>query len=225
MNGVEIAHLYLPATEVGGDFYDVLALEDGRLALAVGDVAGHGVSSGLVMSMARSALAVQTTFDPDVVAVFRTLNRVVFQSARKRLLTTLCYALLDPRRRELRYASAGHLFPYRVTPGGKVDSLESVSYPLGVRDAIDIVPRAARLEPGDLLLLFSDGLVGAGATARTSPSASSAWRRRCAVRPAAPRRRCATRSSTRSAASPRRAARGRPDDADPADAGGLIQPA
>ena len=62
--GVDIAHCYLPASEVGGDFYDCLALEDGRLAVAVGDVAGHGVSSGLVMAMTRSALAVQVTFDP-----------------------------------------------------------------------------------------------------------------------------------------------------------------
>ncbi len=115
LNGVELAHTYLPATEVGGDFYDVLALEDGRLAVAVGDVAGHGVSSGLVMSMAKSALAVQVTFDPEVEAVFKTLNRMVFQSARKRLLATLCYALVDPVRREMQFASAGHLFPYRVS--------------------------------------------------------------------------------------------------------------
>jgi len=112
--GVDLAHAYLPATEVGGDFYDVLALADGRLAVAVGDVAGHGVSSGLVMSMAKSALAVQVTFDPDVRAVFQTLNRMVYQTARKRLLTTLCYLLLDPAERELLYASAGHLFPYVV---------------------------------------------------------------------------------------------------------------
>ncbi len=112
--GVDIAHAYLPASEVGGDFYDVLALEDGRLAVAVGDVAGHGVSSGLIMSMAKSALAVQVTFDPEVAAVFNTLNRTVYQTARKRLLTTLCYAVLDPRRLELLYASAGHLHPYRI---------------------------------------------------------------------------------------------------------------
>ncbi|HYN23112.1 MAG TPA: SpoIIE family protein phosphatase, partial [Thermoanaerobaculia bacterium] len=87
--GVEIAHAYLPASEVGGDFYDVMGLEDGRLAIAVGDVAGHGVSSGLVMSMAKSALAVQVTFDPSVGAVFNTLNRTVYQTARKRLLATL----------------------------------------------------------------------------------------------------------------------------------------
>lgn len=163
LNGVDLAHAYLPATEVGGDFYDVLALEDGRLALAVGDVAGHGVSSGLVMSMAKSALAVQVTFDPEVASVFRTLNRTVYQTARRRLLTTLCYAVLDPKRRELLYASAGHLFPYRITKEGKVEALESVSYPLGVRGDLEVSARMARLDEGDTLFLFSDGVVEARA--------------------------------------------------------------
>ncbi|MEE8137639.1 MAG: PP2C family protein-serine/threonine phosphatase, partial [Thermoanaerobaculia bacterium] len=161
LNGVRMTYTYLPATEVGGDFYDVLALEDGRLAVAVGDVAGHGVASGLVMSMAKSALAVQVSFDPEVEAVFTTLNRMVFQSARKRLLATLCYALIDPQRREMSYASAGHLFPYRITTEGKVDALESISYPLGVREQIEVRVRAARLESGDSLFLFSDGVVEA----------------------------------------------------------------
>jgi hypothetical protein len=159
--GVDIAHAYLPASEVGGDFYDVLALEDGRLALAVGDVAGHGVSSGLIMSMAKSALAVQVTFDPEVAAVFNTLNRTVYQTARKRLLTTLCYAVLDPRRLELLYASAGHLHPYRIAATGRVDPLESIAYPLGVRGELNVIPRLARLSPGDTLFLFSDGIVEA----------------------------------------------------------------
>lgn len=159
VNGVRMAHAYRPATEVGGDFYDVLALEDGRLAVAVGDVAGHGVSSGLVMSMAKSALAVQVTFRPEVEEVFGTLNRMIYQSARKRLLTTLCYALLDPRSRELFYASAGHLFPYRISSAGEVDALESVSYPLGVRTDLEVRVRSERLESGDMLFLFSDGVV------------------------------------------------------------------
>jgi hypothetical protein len=157
--GVEVAHLYRPATEVGGDFYDVLALDDGRLAVAVGDVAGHGVSSGLVMSMVKSALAVQVTFEPDVAAVVARLNRMVYQSARRRLLTTLTYALLDPRRGELTYACAGHIFPYRVTARGQVHELESGDYPLGVR--LDVEPRVhrERVEAGDYVVLLSDGLV------------------------------------------------------------------
>ncbi len=159
--GVELAHIYLPASEVGGDFYDVLALDDGRLAVAVGDVAGHGVSSGLVMSMARSALSVQVDFDPTVKSVFATLNRVVYQSARKRLLTTLCYALVDPEKRELEYASAGHLFPYRVALDGRVDALESVAYPLGVRESLEVRVRKSHLDEGDTLFIFSDGVVEA----------------------------------------------------------------
>jgi hypothetical protein len=159
--GMDVAHSYLPASEVGGDFYDVLALEDGRLAVAVGDVAGHGVSSGLVMSMAKSALAVQVTFDPEVAAVFRTLNRTIFQSARKRLLATLCYAVIDPKRLEMLYASAGHLYPYRVSADGKVEALESTAYPLGVRGDLQIVPSMVRLLPGDTIFLLSDGVVEA----------------------------------------------------------------
>ena len=162
--GVEVAHAYLPATEVGGDFYDVHELADGRLAVAVGDVAGHGVSSGLVMSMAKSALAVQVGFDPGVEAVFATLNRMVFESAGKRLLATLCYAVVDPGERRLTYASAGHLFPFRIGAGGEVEALESVSYPLGVRRELPVRVRSTRLEAGDFLVLFSDGVIEARRT-------------------------------------------------------------
>lgn len=159
--GLELAYTYRPATEVGGDFYDALPLADGRLAVAVGDVAGHGVSSGLVMSMARAALAVQVAHDPRVEAVFATLNRLVHQSARKRLLATLCYAVVDPVRRTLELASAGHLSPYRVTGAGRVEALEAGAYPLGVRAEIEVRARWASLEPGDLLVLFSDGVIEA----------------------------------------------------------------
>jgi hypothetical protein len=166
LGGVGLSHRYLPATEVGGDFYDVLALKDGRLAVAVGDVAGHGVSSGLVMSMVKSALTVQVDFDPEVESVFATLNRMVHQSAGKRLLATLCYALIDPSCRRMDFASAGHLFPYRLTRTGEVQALESVSYPLGVRANLDVKVQRAALESRDILILFSDGIVEAHAENR-----------------------------------------------------------
>ncbi|MEM6456493.1 MAG: PP2C family protein-serine/threonine phosphatase, partial [Acidobacteriota bacterium] len=161
LNGVDLAYSYLPASEVGGDFYDVLALEDGRVALAIGDVAGHGVSSGLVMSMVKSALAVQVTYDPEIASVLATLNRMVHQGARQRLLTTLCYALIDPARGQVTYSSAGHLEPYRITGDGRVESLRVGAYPLGVRSQITPQVRSSRLEAGDALFLCSDGLVEA----------------------------------------------------------------
>jgi sigma-B regulation protein RsbU (phosphoserine phosphatase) len=111
--------------------------------------------------MAKSALAVQVTFDPEVAAVFQTLNRTVFQTARKRLLTTLVYAVVDPRRLEMVYASAGHLHPYRISATGRVEMMESIAYPLGVRGSLRIDAHTARLAPGDTLFLFSDGVVEA----------------------------------------------------------------
>jgi hypothetical protein len=164
-----LAFAYEPASEVGGDFYDVVPLEDGRLAVAVGDVAGHGVSSGLVMAAVKASLGVQVTADPSVVAVFDTLNGIVFESAGRRLLTTLCYVLIDPDRGELSYASAGHLFPYRLSADGRVVALESVAYPLGVREEIEVAVRVARVESGDRLALFSDGLVEAQAPRSGEP--------------------------------------------------------
>jgi sigma-B regulation protein RsbU (phosphoserine phosphatase) len=115
------------------------------------------------MSMAKSALSVQVTFDPEVEAVFRTLNRMVYQSAGKRLLATLCYAVIDPARRTLAFASAGHLFPYRLSSDGSVEALESISYPLGVRPSLHVHVQEAQLESGDVLFLFSDGVVEAHA--------------------------------------------------------------
>jgi sigma-B regulation protein RsbU (phosphoserine phosphatase) len=93
--------------------------------------------------------------------VFRTLNRTVFQTARKRLLATLCYAIVDPLRLEMLYASAGHLFPYRIDREGRVEPLESVSYPLGVREDVELVAKEAHLAAGDTLFLFSDGIIEA----------------------------------------------------------------
>ncbi len=161
LGGFEIAHCYLPATEVGGDFYDALALEDGRLAVAVGDVAGHGVSSGLIMSAAKSTLALQMTVNPEVAAVFRTMNRMVCQAARKRLLTTLLFALVDRDQLELVYGSAGHIGPYLINAAGEVESLPVAAYPLGVREQLVIKVQKWPLAAGDSLFFCSDGIVEA----------------------------------------------------------------
>jgi len=113
------------------------------------------------MSRIHAALTVQVTFDPEVDSVFRTLNRLVFQSARRRLLATLVYLVVDPVAMEARYASAGHLFPYLLGADGNLKVLESVAYPLGVRRELTVHPALVRLNSRDSLFLVSDGIVEA----------------------------------------------------------------
>ncbi len=159
MAGCDVAVDYKPATEVGGDFYAAIPLVDGRLALALGDVAGHGVPAGLIMSMVRAALEIHVEHDPGISRVIQRLNRLVYTSAHRRHLVTLCYGILDPQKRTFEFGCAGQIFPYLLQSGGLVRALESIAYPLGVRTESEVVPRTIQLESGDCLLFASDGAV------------------------------------------------------------------
>ena len=160
--GVVVASHYRAATEIGGDYFDFLPLPEGRLGLAFGDVAGHGLTSGIVMAMAKSALLVQTGHDPSPVRVMEVLNETVRKTAPKRMLMTFFFGVLDPATGTLRYCSAGHLDPYVVRDGtGSIEPLSAWGFPLGVRRREPFVEQVAELRPGDRLVLYSDGLIEA----------------------------------------------------------------
>ena len=89
------AGVALPATEVGGDFYDVVALEDGRLAVAIADVTGHGVGSGILSAMTKSALRSQLEHASDPPAVLANLNSTLFDLTTDKMFVTLAYAVAD----------------------------------------------------------------------------------------------------------------------------------
>jgi len=159
--GVVVASHYRAATEIGGDYFDFLPLPGGRIGLAFGDVAGHGLTSGIVMAMTKSALLVQAGHDASPVRVMEVLNETVRKTAPKRMLMTFFFGVLDPATGNLRYCSAGHLDPYVVRRGGGLDPLSAWGFPLGVRRREPFVEHAARLHPGDRLVLYSDGLIEA----------------------------------------------------------------
>lgn len=160
--GLVVASHYRAATEIGGDYFDFLPLSGGRLGLAFGDVAGHGLTSGIVMAMAKSALLVQAGHDPSPVRVMEVLNETVRKTAPKRMLMTFFFGVLDPATGALRYCSAGHLDPYVIRHGsGDVEPLSAWGFPLGVRRREPFVEHEASLRPGDRLVLYSDGLIEA----------------------------------------------------------------
>jgi anti-anti-sigma factor len=163
VDGVQLARRYLPGTrqtEVSGDWYDVIPLPDGRVGVVIGDVVGRGIEAAATMSQLRTALRAYAVEELDPSIVVAKLHRLV-DHLRVGLSTTLVYLDFDPFTREVRYVSAGHLPVLHVPAGGDPRYLTGArSTPLGTAPAGTEIPQAHFvLEPGDTVLLYTDGLV------------------------------------------------------------------
>jgi hypothetical protein len=156
--GYAFAHAYRTANEVGGDYYDYLPLPGGRLALVSGDASGHGMAAGLLMAVANTGLQMAVEIDPSPARVARLLNRVLWRTGDHRAFMSLFYGVLDPDTGGLEYVCAGHPFPLLRRTHGAVEELGRGSFPLGVRESVEPATGSVRLDPGDALLLYSDGL-------------------------------------------------------------------
>jgi sigma-B regulation protein RsbU (phosphoserine phosphatase) len=159
--GYTCAHSYRTANEVGGDYYEVTTLPDGRVALMVGDATGHGMASGLVMAIANATLKTAMDLDPDPRYVLKLLNRTLFRTGSRRTFMTVFYALLTPATGELMAISAGHPYPLLRRADGRLEELGTPGLPLGVRPDLAPEPQTTILGPGDMLLLYTDGLAEA----------------------------------------------------------------
>jgi sigma-B regulation protein RsbU (phosphoserine phosphatase) len=159
--GYRFAHSYRTANEVGGDYYDFLTLPDGRLALMVGDASGHGMAAGLVMAIANATWKTALDLDPAPERVLALLNRTLCRTRGKRTFMSVFCALLDPTTGQLEYVSAGHPFPFLRRADGRVEELGVGGLPLGIRESLKVQPGTTTLAPGDLLVLYTDGLVEA----------------------------------------------------------------
>jgi hypothetical protein len=160
--GASVASHYRAASEIGGDYFDFLPQPNGEIGIAFGDVSGHGLTSGIVMAMAKSALLVQVGYDAAPRAVLNVLNDIVIRTAPKRILMTFFFGLLDPVSQTLRFSSAGHHDPYVYRAAtGKVESLSSWGFPLGVRRRDPFREHTVEFSTGDKLVLYSDGLIEA----------------------------------------------------------------
>jgi PAS domain S-box-containing protein len=161
--GVQVAVRYLPGspeTEVGGDWYDVIPLADGRVAIVVGDVVGRGIEAAVTMSQLRTALRAYAIDGLAPAEVVRKLHRLA-DHLDEGVGTTLVLLELDPATRELHYVSAGHLPALHVDRSGALSWLPGArSSPLGTLEPGVAVPQARTvLEPGETVLLYTDGLV------------------------------------------------------------------
>jgi serine phosphatase RsbU (regulator of sigma subunit)/predicted ester cyclase len=160
LQGWEISPFYRPAREVGGDFYDFFELKDGQLGLIIGDATGKGVPAALVMSTTCGMLrAVALSVDSPGEALER-VNEALCARIPANMFVTCFYAILDPESGRLLYANAGHDLPY-LRRGGGAEELRARGMPLGLMPGMGYEEKEATLEPGDITLFYSDGLVEA----------------------------------------------------------------
>lgn len=142
----------------GGDWFDAVPIADGRLAVVVGDVVGHGAAASAAMGRLRAVGANALEADRGVAGTLAELDRFAARERATRA-ATVCVAVLDPRTGELQVAAAAHPPPFVVTAGGTARWIElAPGAPLGTGRPAP-APTADRLEPGDVLVLYTDGLV------------------------------------------------------------------
>jgi serine phosphatase RsbU (regulator of sigma subunit) len=158
-----LAHVQSVA-EIGGDYYDYLPTPDGRTAIVIGDVSGHGLPTGLLVAMAKASLATLIETGLQGSAIFTRLNDLIHRSTDSRNYMTLALFVLDSASKSAELTNAGQLAPYRVSRTG-VTSLPLPSFPLGISEKSNFATQAWQLASGDKVVFLTDGLVEC-----TSPS-------------------------------------------------------
>ncbi len=162
MEGVRVGALYLPgsnAVDVGGDWFDTLMLPDGRLGFVVGDVVGKGVQAAATMAQLRNGMRA-LTLDAQSPAETVTKVNVLLEHYIDVPFATLAYLAFDPETLDVTLASAGHPPPLVVAPDGSTRYLEGEGgLPLGVDAGVAYTEHTETLEPGSIIVLYTDGLV------------------------------------------------------------------
>jgi phosphoserine phosphatase RsbU/P len=163
IDGIDLAGRCRPAQGVGGDYYDFIALEDGQLGLAVGDVSGKGISAALLMASLRASLRGMTLYGSNNLAeLMAKVNQLVYEASASNRHATFFFAVYDPATRELRYVNAGHNPPILLREGEvgscRILRLEAGGPVIGLLRDIPYFEASLVLEPGDLLLAYTDGI-------------------------------------------------------------------
>ncbi len=155
------AHM-IPAREVGGDLYDILKLDGDRVMVSIGDVCGKGVPASLFMAVTQTIMRLVVRFDQDLKTEINSANNLMAANNREEMFTTLFCGLLDVTSGTMTYCNCGHNAPLVLRKAASTfETLLPCGPPLGVLDDSNYVPRSIALTPGDVLVLYTDGVTEA----------------------------------------------------------------
>jgi hypothetical protein len=158
---IDIAGRNVPSLDVGGDYFDYVEGEDGRLVVGLGDVAGKGMPAALLMTHLAASVRAQVETERPLREVMRRLNRSIHQNVRGERFITLVLAEMDTRTGSLTYINGGHNPPLLLRASGEMESLTEGGLLLGIMPEAEYATGTLSLEPGDLLVFYSDGVTEA----------------------------------------------------------------
>ena len=156
--GYDIAGKSIPAKEVGGDYFDFLAIDDRRLAFCLGDVSGKGLPAALLMANLQAAVRSQTMAGTSLTSCLERANALMFRNTSPEKFATLFFACLDIGDHILHYCNAGHNHPFLITDKIEPLRLSEGGLALGCFESFPFAEDQVQLNPGDRLVVFSDGI-------------------------------------------------------------------
>jgi serine phosphatase RsbU (regulator of sigma subunit) len=159
--GYEFQGISFPCYEIGGDYYDFIQRDDGRLVIALGDVSGKGTAAALLMSSLHAAIHAQTGSHDTIVETVSAVNKYLAENIPPNRFVTLFYAELDPESGAVSFLNAGHNPPLIVHAAGTVEQLASGGLPLGIKADADYREGRTHMQMGDVLVIYSDGVTEA----------------------------------------------------------------
>jgi sigma-B regulation protein RsbU (phosphoserine phosphatase) len=159
--GFHVAGAWRPAQEIGGDFYDIFPLNEGRWGIMIGDVAGKGTAAALYMAMIRSLILSGAVRHHGPAEVLEEVNHLVLTQRSSIQYVTVVLIVLDPNKQTLQYANAGHNPPILQRASGEIESLTRTGTVVGVWDDLELGEVTIKLEKCDIVVMYSDGVTDA----------------------------------------------------------------
>ena len=156
--GYEISGVNLPYSEVGGDYFDFIPIVEAQTGIAISDVSGKGIPAALLMAAYRASLLAEIRNEFAMRTIFAKVNLLLHESTDRGKFVTAFYAVLDSKSHVLTYSNAGHDPPILLRAGGATEYLREGGLPLGILPTSQYEERRLVLQPGDVLLLYTDGV-------------------------------------------------------------------
>jgi sigma-B regulation protein RsbU (phosphoserine phosphatase) len=158
IKGYDAFGISIPAKDVGGDYYDFIPIQDDKMAICLGDVSGKGMPAALLMANLQATLRGQTITSNCARECLERSNQLLYHSTDTEKYATLFYGILNIHENILCFSNAGHNNPFLISGDGKIQRLKTIGIPLGFLEKFEFSEHSVKLNEGDTLVLFSDGI-------------------------------------------------------------------